>query len=94
MTQIGRQRGFAPALSDFGRAQGCAARRPRCLLKDMTFTLNVIDGVGNVLMSEAFGSPHGVLERVEALKREWAEAHAIQIRANQTPLFTIDLKRD
>ena len=60
----------------------------------MAFTLNVIDGVGNVLKSEAFGSPHRVLERVETLKREWPAAHCIQIRANQTPLFTIDLKRD
>jgi hypothetical protein len=60
----------------------------------MAFTLNVIDGVGNLLKTEAFGTPAGVLQRVEALKLEWSEAQAIQVCANGAPLFSIDLKRD
>lgn len=63
-------------------------------LKEMAFTLNVIDGVGTLLTSEAFGTPAGVLQRVEALKREWTEAHVIQVCANGAPLFSIDLKRE
>jgi hypothetical protein len=60
----------------------------------MAFTLNVIDGVGTLLKTEAFGTPAGVLQRVEALKREWTEAQVIQVCANGAPLFSIDLKRD
>jgi hypothetical protein len=60
----------------------------------MAFTLNVIDGVGTLLKTEAFGTPAGVLQRVEALKQEWADAQVIQVCANGTPLFSIDLKRD
>lgn len=63
-------------------------------LKEMTFTLNVIDGRGNILNSEGFPSPDGVLERVEALKKEWMQARLIQICANGAPLFAIDVKRD
>lgn len=60
-------------------------------VNEATFALIVIDSVGNLLKTEPFGSPRGVLERVEALKREWPEARRIQICANGTPLFSIDL---
>lgn len=63
-------------------------------LKEMVFTLNVIDGVGKLLKIEAFATPAGVLQRIEALKGEWTEAHVVQICANGAPLFSIDLKRD
>jgi hypothetical protein len=62
--------------------------------KKMTFTLNVIDGRGNLLNSQGFPSPDGLLERVEALKKEWREARLIQICANGAPLFSIDVKRE
>jgi len=70
-----------------------AVPRIGLILKEMTFTLSVLDRLGNVLKTEDFSMPDGVLERVEALKKEWAEAHRIQVRANDTPLFSIDLKR-
>ncbi|MEI9889254.1 MAG: hypothetical protein WDN45_00140 [Caulobacteraceae bacterium] len=59
----------------------------------MSVTLNVVDLRGQQLASEEFGSPDGVLERVEALKLEWPKARFIQVCANGAPLFSIDLKR-
>jgi hypothetical protein len=94
--QVGRQRGSVLRFSSSCAAGACVRGLASEVysLKEMAFTLNVVDGEGTLLKTEAFGTPAGVLQRVEALKQEWTEAQAIQVCANGAPLFSIDLKRD
>jgi hypothetical protein len=92
MKQIGRAE-VRPRFCLFEAAGPPASRLRGVRLKEMTFTLNVIDSLGNILKTEDFGSPDGVLERVELLKKTWTKAQLIQVCANDTPLFAIDLKR-